>query len=404
MGIRTALIIDPQGELLATAAPELERFGITVVGMVGYGLGALESAFFHKPDLILIRVAAPRARPLQIIQRLRDALPDSPIVGILGDPKSGVSSSVIAAGGFACVPEPVRPGALAPVIKAARDYFERRHRAVRMVAGQGGQIITVLGSKGGVGKTTVAVNLAIALGQESHAAIALVDADPLFGDVSLALDLGVQRSLADVVANLGELDTTNIREFMAGKFGVWVLPASARPRDGGEVTGADLTGVLDRLRNAFDFVVVDTGGAFTDLTAAAAEGASARILVTTTDLNSVRDTARTLQWLRQTIGQAAEPTYLLQNRVGMPGGLAWPAVDREVGLATTWYIHEDSPPCEGNAGRGASCGAVSKVPGFRDHSESGRFIRPFARNHQCASRNPRDDPMLRNTRRGRLTP
>ncbi len=342
MRMRTALIIDPRGELRAAAMPGLERFGIVVVGLVGYGRDALESAYLRKPDLIIMRVAAPAARPLQVIERLHDALPDSPILAVIDEPDSGIGSRVTAAGGSACLDEPLGPDVLTSAIRAACERFERRQQDVRVVAGRGGHIITVLGSKGGVGKTTVATNLAIALEQTSRGSVALVDADLFFGDVALSMDLDVDRSLADFVANLGELETRDIPAFMTGKFGVAVLPAAASLSNAGHVTGADLLQVLDRVRHSFDFVVVDTGGALTDLTVAAADGASTRILVTTPDLYSVHDAAHNLRWLRQRLGQPAEQIQLLQNRVGMPGGLSGDAVDRELGQTTAWCIEDDT--------------------------------------------------------------
>lgn len=341
MRARSALLIDPRGDLPQAALAELERSGITVAGTTGYGLDALQTAFTVRPDLVLIGISAPVARPLDLIRRIHDALPDSVIVGVVDASASGAFEHAIAAGAAVCIDTAAPKAAFAPVIDSARQYFERLQHGGSLAAIEGGQVITVLGAKGGVGKTTIAANLAIALERESRGAVALVDGDPLFGDVALSMDLAVQSSLADAVADLSSPEPRDIREFMTTGFGVSVLPARARALDGALVTCDGLAAVVARLRQSFDFVVIDTGAAFTEVTAAAADTATTRILVTTPELNSVQDAARAIRWLRHRGGQGAPSPQLLQNRAGMRGGLSQAEVERELGIPVAWSVEDD---------------------------------------------------------------
>jgi pilus assembly protein CpaE len=341
MRARTALLIDPRGETPQAALAELERAGIAVAGTTGYGLDALQSAFTVRPDLFLVGISDPVARPLDLIRRIHDALPDSVIVGILDASASGAFEHAMAAGAAVCIDAGAPAAAFAPVIDSARHYFERLQHGGSLAAIEGGQVITVLGAKGGVGKTTIATNLAIALERASRGAVALVDGDPLFGDVALSMDMDVRSSLADAVAGLASPEPRDIRDFVTPAFGVSVLPARARALDGALVTGEDLAAVVAQLRQSFDFVVIDTGGAFTGLTTAAADAATTRILVTTPELNSVRDAARAIRWLRHRAGQGTPGPQLLENRAGMRGGLSRPEVERELGVSVVWSVAED---------------------------------------------------------------
>jgi pilus assembly protein CpaE len=341
MRARTALLIDPRGEMPQAALAELERAGITVAGTAGYGLDALETAFTVRPDLLLIGISEPIARPLDLIRRIHDGLPDSVIVAVVDASASGAFKHAIAAGAALCIEARAPEAAFAPVISSARKHFERLRRGENPAAIEGGHVITILGAKGGVGKTTIATNLAIALERASRGNVALVDGDPLFGDVALSLDLDVQSSLPDAVADLSSPEPRDIREFMTPCLGVSVLPARTRTQGATPVTGDDLAVVIARLRQSFDFVVIDTGGAFTGLTVAAAEAATTRILVTTTELNSVHDAARAIRWLRQHEGQGIPAPRVLQNRAGMRGGLSRPEVERELGVPVVWSVAED---------------------------------------------------------------
>lgn len=341
MRARTALLIDPRGQLPRAALAAVERAGITVAGTAGYGLDALRLAFDVRPDLVLIGVREPVARPLDLIRRIHDALPGSVIVGVIDTPAGASSNEAIGAGASACLDAHAPAGSFAPVIDSALRHFERLQYGGSLAAIDGGQVITVLGAKGGVGKTTIATNLAIALERESRGAVALVDADPLFGDVALSMDLDVQSSLADAVADLDAPEPRDIREFLTPRFGVSVLPAPARGLSEALMTGDDLAAVIARLRQSFDFVVIDTGGAFTEATAAAEDAATTRILVTTPELNSVQDAARAIRWLRHRGGQGALSAQLLQNRAGMRGGLSRAEVERELGIPVAWSVEDD---------------------------------------------------------------
>lgn len=342
MRARTALLIDPSGEMPQAALAELERAGITVAGTTGYGLDALQSAFAVRPDLVLIGISVPVARPLDLIRRIHDALPDSVIVGVLDASATGAFEQAIAAGAAACIDIGSPAAACTAVLDSARRLFERLQHPGSPASIEGGQVITVLGAKGGVGKTTISTNLAIALERASRGAIALVDADPLFGDVALSMDLDVRGSLADAAADLASPEVREIHEFMTARFGVSVLPAPARARYGQHVTGEDLALVIGRLRQSFDFVVVDTGGAFTDLNAAAVDAATTCLLVTTPEPGSIQDAVRAIRWLRQRDGHGALPAQLLLNRTGMRGGLSRLGVEHELGFSPRWFVEEDS--------------------------------------------------------------
>jgi pilus assembly protein CpaE len=342
MRARTALLIDPAHDMPLPVLAELDRLGIAVLGTTGYGLEALQTAFALRPDLLLVRVVAPVARPIDLVARIHDGLPESVILGVTDRSSANAATQVVAAGAAACLDTGDGAAGFVRAIESARRYFERRKHGASVAASQGGQVITLLGAKGGVGKTTIATNLAISLEHESHAAVALVDADPLFGDVALSLDLPVERSIADAVADAEALELGNLREYMTNCYGVWVLPAPRNVAAGATVSSESLEFLIARLRHSFDFVVVDTGGAYTELTAAAADSATARMLVTTPELNAVHDAARAVRWLRQRAGHDAGRLRLLQNRTGMRGGLRKAEVARELDIPVSWALEDDN--------------------------------------------------------------
>src|SRR5690606_27802070 len=95
-----------------------------------------------------------------------------------------------------------------------------------------GTVITVFGAKGGIGKTTISSNLAVALATEAHQSVALVDMDTRFGDVAITMDIPVERSIADLARNLDNVDRATLSEYLVEhESGVHILPAPTRPSD-----------------------------------------------------------------------------------------------------------------------------------------------------------------------------
>jgi pilus assembly protein CpaE len=383
MAIRTALIIDPGGMLSERSAAELAGLGISAAVVDSFGLAALQNAFSQRHDLVLIAVAEPAARPLDLIRRIRDALPDCVVLGAVSAADVHLAAEVVAAGAVPWTVE-LEQGALAACVSGISARLDRR-RAVGSLQSSGGKIITVLGAKGGVGKTTVAINLAVALASESHASVALVDADPRFGDVALALNLQPEFGLAAIVAALEGDDPPDIRELVTLAFDVGILPTVSRHGVGAPVSSAGLEAVLERLRRAYEFIVIDTGGAFCDLTSVAARAASVCILVTAADAASARDARLCARWLRDQCGlmPGAQQLQLLVNRAGQRGGLPVDRVGAEAGMKVRWMVQDDRALLQAMQ---QGMPAVDRYP----HAAGARSLRDVARWFTGAAPGSRD--------------
>ena len=124
-------------------------------------------------------------------------------------------------------------------------------------------MISILGLKGGSGKTLTAANLAVALASEGHR-VTIVDLDLQFGDVGLALGLSPERTVYDLMSSGGSLDAEKVEDFLlVHPSGARVLLAPARPDQAGMITSEFLRDVYAVLREVNDFVIVDTPPSFT---------------------------------------------------------------------------------------------------------------------------------------------
>lgn len=164
---------------------------------------------------------------------------------------------------------------------------------VSEVAAPGGKVFTVFSPKGGVGKSMVAVNLAVALARLRPGSVALLDLSLTFGHAMLLLNLTPRSSLAAAnVEALRRLDLPeNMDHYLAvhPTSGLRVLAGALRPEEGETVTGERVEVAIRQLRRHFACLVVDTGSHFTDPVLAALEASDRVLMLCSPEVSVLRD-------------------------------------------------------------------------------------------------------------------
>jgi pilus assembly protein CpaE len=155
--------------------------------------------------------------------------------------------------------------------------------------------VTIHSPKGGVGKTTISANLALALRQLTAQEVVLVDADAQFGDVALMLDMEVTRGIGVLARNEYDLTPATVEQYLdLHTNGLAILGTAAEPDDWRAVGPENLTTILNALAEKFEFVLVDTPGSVNEVVEAALTAADLIVLVTSRDVSSVKDARATI--------------------------------------------------------------------------------------------------------------
>ncbi len=339
------MITDEDPDSRVTARRAMQRAQLEIAGETGYGTEAVSFALQEAPDFIFIAVEEPAARALETAEALANSLPDTPIV---------IYSS-------AQTPDAIRRG----MVFGARDYLakplsgervqatvertlaleEQRQmrKAGQLVRLQGrGTVVTVAGAKGGVGKSVVSVNLATALHQETGRSVLVIDADTHFGDVATMLDLPQEPSIGDLLPRLDHVDREAARAFVLPHHsGIDVLAGPADELSGWADFGPDdLRRVIDLYAQIYDFLVVDTSGAFDAWMRASIESAGLTVLVTSADVSSIRDTARAVKRMDRWDVDPDRVRFVL-NRNGAANGISVDEAAAAIGRKIFWEIPFD---------------------------------------------------------------
>jgi pilus assembly protein CpaE len=181
---------------------------------------------------------------------------------------------------------------------------------------QGPRIVAVTAAAGGVGCTTVAVNLATILASCKQHETMLVDFDLMFGSVDACLDIVPDRTLSDVIQNFERLDPTLLkRSILQHSSGLFVLPHPVSMQEAAAIDPEILRRLLAMLRAAFGTVVVDTSIGLHSSDFTAFELSDLILIIVHLDLLCLRNTARLINLFRQFDG-LAEKVKLVANRIG----------------------------------------------------------------------------------------
>ena len=176
------------------------------------------------------------------------------------------------------------------------------------------RVIVILAPKGGVGKTTVATNLALGLAMRAPERTVLVDLDAQFGDVLTSLNMFPEYRLHDMTTAALAGDALGVKTFLARhESGLAVIGASDHPAEADTVSGVAASRLVTLLAESFQYVVVDTAAGVNDLTLAAADAATDLVLVTTLDVIGIRALRREMEVLDQ-LNLLHLPRHMVVNR------------------------------------------------------------------------------------------
>ena len=227
------------------------------------------------------------------------------------------------------------------VIASLEKFRDNRLKAVPGNRPKG-KIVNLLGSKGGVGTTTIAVNLATGLRElEGSPSVALLDVNPLLGDLPIFLDIKASLDWGELVKNISRVDSTFLMSIMAKhETGIFVLP-SATMLDGVMATREVIDKLLGLLKSSFDYVVVDSGNHANNTSLKILTMADQVLLVSLLDLPCLTNTRRLLKTFQDLGFPRKEQTEVVVNRFLKNSLIGMEEAEKSLGRKIYWSIPND---------------------------------------------------------------
>ncbi|MCW2537249.1 MAG: flpE [Modestobacter sp.] len=309
--------------------------GLVSLGVEALGAdpGLLDHLAASPPEMVVLGPGVPLDHAFVISGHVEVAAPTTSVVVIApSDPDLWMAAM------RAGVRDVLSPNAtladVTAVVFRAGELARARREAVAVdpaTAATGNRVIVVASPKGGVGKTTVATNLALGLAASGPGSTVLVDLDLQFGDVASALALTPQYSLPDTVHGAASNDPLVLKTFLTRHpSGLSVVAGSDSPAAGDAVTAAEAGRLVETLSREFCYVVIDTAPGLTDHTLTVLEQATDLVLMSSMDVPGVRGLRKELDVLTE-LHLVPAGRHLVLNGVDSAGALSMEDVEDTIG-------------------------------------------------------------------------
>ncbi|MCH2124596.1 MAG: response regulator [Pirellulaceae bacterium] len=291
------------------------------------------------PDIGVVNIDHDREKALDLISSLQRNCPKTSILVVSESTEGHLILQAMRAGAKEFVTQPV---SLEDLICAIERIGNQLHGHG---AGKSRNCVTLAvgGASGGVGATSLAVNLACNLARDEKNSVALVDLDLSLGDADVFLDAIPDYTVVDVAQNITRLDFDLLkRSLTKHSSGLYLLPRPVQLQEGSSIVAEDLQRVFGLLKASFSHLVIDVSKSFSPLDLVAFEAANHVLLATHLNLPCIRNLVRLLKSFDEIEG-LCDKIKVVVNRLGLDHGqISLKKAEATIGREIFWKIPNDS--------------------------------------------------------------
>jgi pilus assembly protein CpaE len=326
---------------------------IAVVGVAASGAEAVRQAVALLPDVVLMDINMPDMDGIAATELLAAKCPTAAVVMMSVQGEADYLRRSMLAGAREFLVKPFSSDELTASIRQVSS--REREKASRIAASvvaqpkaqspngrEPGLVVAVFSPKGGVGRTTVAVNMAVAAASLPGKRVALMDGSFQFGDVGVLLNLNPKnKSIADLVPEIDAGEVESMDTFIIGhSSGVRVLLAPPTPEQAERITATHAKRVIERLRADHDLVVVDCPATFNDATLAILDEADVILTLLSLEITSIKNMRLFIEVAEQ-LGYGPNKLRLVLNRADSTLGIRVADVEHSIGRKIDHTIVSD---------------------------------------------------------------
>jgi pilus assembly protein CpaE len=327
------------------------------------------------PHGILVDDALAGANMVPLIRELGARVPGAAILALVAEGAMQEAREAVLAGARSFLIKPLMPDELVATLRQTVGHSYAARPAPEAAPHVLGRIVAFCAPKGGTGRTTLALNTAMALRRETGEAVVLVDADYAAPAVDVALNVHAERSIVDLLPRLSRLDEELIAGVLAKHASGVELLLAPPPEDlSNPITLPQVQHVLSVLKRMFNWVIVDLGLPLDETAFAFLDSADRIVLTVLPEMVGLRNTRMMLDQLLDGRGYVQDKIWLVLNRAGMRGGIGQRQIEKRLRMPPTHRIPDDQPLATHAVNRG--------VPLASSHPRSAvaRAIHKLARN------------------------
>jgi pilus assembly protein CpaE len=247
----------------------------------------------EKPDILIFELGQDFEKDFRVIESLLEAGSVGEVFLMSENPDQSILIKAIKIGAKEFLTIPFNEQELREALERFRSV---RDKSKLQGPSQSGRIIDVIGSKGGVGATTIAVNLAVGMiDNKSVQSVALVDLNTLYGEIPVFLSFEPNHHWGEITKDVSRLDETFLMNILIRHpSGVHILPSPSHLNGDRPTTPEIIEHLLRLMQDMFDFVVVDSGQSLTETSLKILEMSDDVLLISSLSLPGLSNTNKIL--------------------------------------------------------------------------------------------------------------
>jgi pilus assembly protein CpaE len=291
-----------------------------------------------KPDIGVVSIDSNPEKGLKLVETLHQNSPQCAVLVVSSSADGQIVLRAMRAGAKEFLIQPVRVEDLV----SALDRISNQKFGGADSRSRSCHVIAVAGATGGVGSTSLAVNLGCVLAADQRNSVVLVDLDLALGDADIFLDTIPDYTLLDVAQNISRLDFTLLKRSLTKHgSGLYLLPRPVQLQDTQHITPEDLTRVLGLLKATFTHMIIDLSKSYSSIDMVAMQAAKHVLLVSQLDLPCLRNVVRLMMSFNEVEG-LKDKTKVVVNRVGLDSGpISLKKAQENMGREIFWQLPND---------------------------------------------------------------
>lgn len=328
---------------------------IEVIGEACNGEEAINLVRESKPDVVLMDINMPVKDGIRATEEITVLSPDTNVIMISVQGEQEYLKKAMAAGARDFLVKPFQGDELIETVHRVDALSKKRKESKNIQTTPEeikSKVISVFSTKGGVGKTTIATNLAVSLARLTRKKVALVDLDLQFGDVAVMLNVSLRSTISDLIKEFNLLDETNIEDYMVTHFsGIKVLSAPPKPEYAEYITTAHITKIIECLKSRFHYVVIDTSNIFNEVVLTSLDLSDQILYVSTLDLPTIKNIKSGLE-IMDSLHYSNSKISIVLNKASEQFGIKYKDFEETLKYPIWAYIPEDSQTVITSANKG----------------------------------------------------
>ncbi len=291
-----------------------------------------------KPDIGIVALDQSPEKALNLVQRMTREQPQCSVLVLSSSTDANLILKAMRAGAKEFLTQPVRLDDLI----GAMERISAQRFSIGSSHNRACQVIACAGSTGGVGSTSVAVNVGCVLAQNPNNQVVLVDLDLSLGDADVFLDAIPDYTLVDVAQNVERLDFSLLkRSLTKHSSGLFLLPRPVQMEDASLITPEDLSRVMGLLKATFTHMLLDLSKGYSPIDRLAMQTADHILVVTQLDLPCLRNVVRLMSSFAEMDG-VLDKVKIVVNRYGLETGqISLKKAQDTIGREIFWKLPND---------------------------------------------------------------